>query len=193
MVEYAFLADFDLLRDARQDISQRPWATPAGRLAMDHYFKMCRAAEEVQRLNVEVRRVSTYLIDEDRYLRTCEEQVRVFNQPLAHQIGLYRCEHARFNAHHVRQLKEIAKIRGFSGSILPGESVSKGPGESASIPIIIPPAVVEIDKSVLADVVMEEQAPADTEEDLEEDEAAEDNAEEISRGVIAILEASHDP
>jgi len=34
-----FLADFDLLRDARQDISQRPWATPAGRLAMDLYFK----------------------------------------------------------------------------------------------------------------------------------------------------------
>ena len=40
VVEYAFLADFDLLRDARQDISDRPWATAAGRLAMDLYFKI---------------------------------------------------------------------------------------------------------------------------------------------------------
>ncbi|KIK17789.1 hypothetical protein PISMIDRAFT_52478, partial [Pisolithus microcarpus 441] len=28
VVEYAFLADFDLLRDTREDISQRPWAHP---------------------------------------------------------------------------------------------------------------------------------------------------------------------
>ena len=30
VVEYTFLADFNLLRDAHQDISQRIWATPAG-------------------------------------------------------------------------------------------------------------------------------------------------------------------
>ena len=30
VIEYAFLADFDLLRNARQDISHRPWATPTG-------------------------------------------------------------------------------------------------------------------------------------------------------------------
>ena len=35
VVEYAFLVDFNLLCDARQDISQCPWATPAARLAMD--------------------------------------------------------------------------------------------------------------------------------------------------------------
>ncbi|KAG1903493.1 uncharacterized protein F5891DRAFT_977616 [Suillus fuscotomentosus] len=41
VVEYAFLSDFDLLRDARQDVSQHPWATPTGCLTMDTYFKMC--------------------------------------------------------------------------------------------------------------------------------------------------------
>jgi len=191
VVEYAFLADFDLLRDVRQDISKRPWATPAGRLAMDHYFKMCRATEEIQRLDVEIRRVATYLVDEDRYLRTCEEQVRAFNPPLAHQISLHHAERSRFNAHHDYQLQEIAKIRGFSGSILPGESASKGLGESASVPVILPPAVMELDEPA-APMVVEEPAPADTEGDWEEDEDAEDNAEEVSRGVIAILEASHD-
>jgi hypothetical protein len=43
VVEYAFLSDFDLLRDARQDVSQHAWATPAGCLAMDTYFKMQHA------------------------------------------------------------------------------------------------------------------------------------------------------
>lgn len=38
VVEYAFLSDFDLLRDTRQDIRSRPWATPAARLAMDQSF-----------------------------------------------------------------------------------------------------------------------------------------------------------
>ncbi|KAG1727459.1 uncharacterized protein EDB91DRAFT_1239526 [Suillus paluster] len=57
VVEYAFLSDFDLLRDAHQDISQCAWATPTGRLAMDTYFKMQRAQEEIQRLNVEIKRM----------------------------------------------------------------------------------------------------------------------------------------
>ena len=54
VVEYAFLADFDLLRDTRQDIRKRPWATPAARLTMDSYFKILRAKEEIVRLNVEI-------------------------------------------------------------------------------------------------------------------------------------------
>ncbi|KAG1860363.1 hypothetical protein F4604DRAFT_1882611 [Suillus subluteus] len=48
VVDYAFLADFDLLRNAWADISQLP-------CAMDLYFKMCQAREEISRLNVEIR------------------------------------------------------------------------------------------------------------------------------------------
>ncbi|KAG6852084.1 hypothetical protein C0991_003278 [Blastosporella zonata] len=35
VVEYAFLADFDLLSDTREDIHERPWAKPAARVLMD--------------------------------------------------------------------------------------------------------------------------------------------------------------
>jgi hypothetical protein len=192
VVEYAFLADFDLLRDARQDISQRPWATPAGQLAMDQYFKMCRAAEEIDRLNIEIRRVATYIQDEEQYLRTCEDQVRLFDPSLAHQIGLHRAAHTRFNAHHHRELAKIAKISGFSGTILPGESALTGVGESASFPVILPPAVMEIDRSAPVHAV-EEPELADTEGDLEEEEIAEEEDEEVSRNLIAILSASDDP
>jgi hypothetical protein len=45
VVEYAFLADFDLLWDV--------WAMPAARHATDLDFKMYHAKEEIQRVNNE--------------------------------------------------------------------------------------------------------------------------------------------
>jgi hypothetical protein len=74
-VEYVFLSDFDLLRDTRQDIRKRPWATPAGHLAMDDYFKLLRAKEEILRLNIEIPRLATYMRDEEAYLQVKEEEV----------------------------------------------------------------------------------------------------------------------
>ncbi|KAJ7902392.1 hypothetical protein B0H13DRAFT_2274934 [Mycena leptocephala] len=68
VVEYAFLADFDLLRDAREDIRQEPWALPSGRAAMDQHYKILRAHEEIERLNVEIRRFVTYMRDEEDFL-----------------------------------------------------------------------------------------------------------------------------
>ncbi|KAI6023100.1 hypothetical protein BKA83DRAFT_4493227 [Pisolithus microcarpus] len=75
VVEYAFLANFDLLRDTCEDISQCPWAHPTARFAMDIYFKMRRAEEEIVCLNIKIRRVVTYMHDEDRFLHTCEEKI----------------------------------------------------------------------------------------------------------------------
>jgi hypothetical protein len=194
VVEYAFLADFDLLQDARQDISQRPWATPAGRIAIDKYFKMCRATEEIHRLNIEIRRVATYIRDEDQYLHTCEGQVHQFDPELAHQIRLHRSERARFKDHHLRELQKIAKLCGFNGTILPSESASDGVGESASIPAIVPPTTMEIDLPLVpVSHLLEQPELADAEGDLEEDKEDEEEAEEISRGLIAILSASNDP
>ncbi|EGN96035.1 hypothetical protein SERLA73DRAFT_76033 [Serpula lacrymans var. lacrymans S7.3] len=132
VVEYAFLADFDLLCDAHQDISTRPWATPAGRLAMDQHFKICRAREEIERLDVEIRRVATYLQDENQYLRDCEDQVSVHDPKLAHQIALHRCECGRFNKIHISRLLDISRLHGFTGTILRGQSTQTWLGESGS-------------------------------------------------------------
>ncbi|KAI6096629.1 hypothetical protein EV401DRAFT_1895713 [Pisolithus croceorrhizus] len=72
VVEYTFLADFDLLRHAtHEDISQHPWASPAAWAAMDQYFRVCRAEEEIKCLNIEVHHIITYLRDEDCYLKAC--------------------------------------------------------------------------------------------------------------------------
>jgi hypothetical protein len=196
VVEYAFLADFDLLRDARQNVSDRPWATPAGRLAMDLYFKIERAHEEIPRLNVEIRRVVTYIRDEDHFLRYWETKVSETDARLALHIKLYRMERGRFNPHHKRRICDIAKLKGFSGNILPGTSTATGPGESASVW-----ALMEADSASapLEDADTEDgdgedawgDIPADQQE--ADDEVEADLAmEELIHGIASVMQASSD-
>jgi hypothetical protein len=116
VVAYAFLSDFDLLRDTRQDIRSKPWATPAARLALDQWFKLLRAEEEIKRLNIEVRRFHTYLYAEDALLRSKETEIASVNPSLAHQVWLHRMEHARFNSHHDRILRKVYALHGYTGN-----------------------------------------------------------------------------
>ncbi|KAJ6521652.1 hypothetical protein DFH09DRAFT_1251094 [Mycena vulgaris] len=119
VVEFAFLADFDLLREARQDIRQQPWALPAGRAAMDQHFKLLRADEEIQRLNVEIRRFVTYMRDEEEFLTREEGRLQEEgDHGIAHQRG-------RFTALHSERFVKLSKVPGFTGDILPGVSVSR--------------------------------------------------------------------
>ncbi|KAI5989918.1 hypothetical protein EDD15DRAFT_2170976 [Pisolithus albus] len=145
VVEYTFLADFDLLRNStREDISQRPWASPAARAAMDQYFKVCRAEEEIKRLNVEIRRIITYLRDEDRYMEACIAQLQVSHPALAYQVQVHYNVRARFTNHHLRLLTEIAHLRGFTGTTVAGESTKTNPGDSAGEPATVIPSASSI-------------------------------------------------
>ncbi|KAJ7260849.1 hypothetical protein B0H12DRAFT_1013808 [Mycena haematopus] len=126
VVENAFLGDFDLLRESRHDIRQEPWALPSGRAAMDQHYKLLRADEEIQRLNVEIRRFVTYMCDEEDFLVREEGCLREEgNEGLAHQVGLLRMERARFTAIHMARLTALSKVPGFTGSISPGVSISR--------------------------------------------------------------------
>jgi hypothetical protein len=133
VVEYAFLADFDILRDTRAEIQSRPWTRPAYRLAMDRYFKILRAREEIRRLNVEIPRVVTWIRDENRVLRRKEaelssaegktEEEADADQGMAVQVRLYRERRGRFDDTHMRRFWALAKTPGFTGSVMPGVSL----------------------------------------------------------------------
>jgi hypothetical protein len=125
VVEYAFLADFDLLRDTREDITTKPWAKPASRLVSDSFFKMERAKEEITRLNVEIQRVITYMRDEERFLRRKEIEIKCDDPSLAHQIHLIRMERGRFTDIHMARFIKLARNTGFNGSIIPGISIDR--------------------------------------------------------------------
>ncbi|KAF7964555.1 hypothetical protein HWV62_5700 [Athelia sp. TMB] len=175
VVEYAFLSDFDLLRDTRQDIRERPWATPTGRIAMDQYFKLLRAPEEIKRCNIEIRRIVTHLRDEDNYLKYHEERLRLAEPILAHHVGIHRKVHGRFYAHHRRRLALISGLKGFSGSLEPGSALHTGPGSAASLR----PADVSIATSLPASALVNrttltvEEIELDSEQADDEDELEE--------------------
>jgi hypothetical protein len=126
VVEYAFLADFDLLRDSHQDVRDRPWTNPACRVVIDHHFKLERAREEIQRLNVEIVRVVTYIRDENKFLRSKEADIMLVDPGLARQVKIHRMERGRFNARHMERFRKLASLPGFSGSIIPGTSTELG-------------------------------------------------------------------
>ncbi|KAG2109486.1 hypothetical protein DEU56DRAFT_874508 [Suillus clintonianus] len=106
VVEYAFLADFDLLRDTCRD----------GPLLQN-----VSCCEEIERLDIE------------RYLRECENQLQATSPALAHQIAIHRNTRGRFNSRHLKRLYDISKLPGFRGTLTPGVSANTSPGESASI------------------------------------------------------------
>jgi hypothetical protein len=135
VVEYAFLADFDILRDTRAEVQSRPWMRPAYRLAMDRFFKTLRAWEEIKRLNIEIRRVVTWIRDENHFLRRMEANLRdptgktedkmETDIQMAVQVGLYRARRGRFDAAHLRHFSKLAAEPGFTGSLGCGVAVER--------------------------------------------------------------------
>jgi hypothetical protein len=185
VVEYAFLSDFDLLRDTRQDIRKRPWATPAGRFAMDNYFKLIRAQEEISRLNIETSRLATFMRDEDAYLRSAESVLQPTDAALAYQIQIHRMESSRFIQHHMVILNNIVLLKGYSGGQLLGVHADEAvdPSEVPS-PAPQPAATLVKEPSVVNEI--------DSQLDLEEEQAGEDEEEIVIDAFHHVLQLSYD-
>ncbi|KAF8156907.1 hypothetical protein B0H34DRAFT_783174 [Crassisporium funariophilum] len=110
VIEYAFLADFDLLSDTRSDMRLNVWAKPASRVPMDQYFKMEHAREGIVRLN-------------EAFLLQQEELMSADDHPLSCQLRLHCLKLIQSNNLHIHQLTKLALLPGFSGTIAPGISV----------------------------------------------------------------------
>ncbi|KAJ6547650.1 hypothetical protein B0H19DRAFT_1212174 [Mycena capillaripes] len=186
VVEFAFLADFDLLRDARQDIRQEPWASPAGRTAMDQHFKLLRADEEIQRLNVEIRRLVTYMRDEQEFLAREEGRLREEgDNAIAHQVGLLRMERGRFTSVHMSRLGKLSKVPGFSGDIVPGVSLSR----ERHTPVA---RDVEMRAPSPLARAVESGPPAQNDNDNDNEEGHDDDDERFSLAFMNIVRISSD-
>ncbi|KAF8184353.1 hypothetical protein K438DRAFT_1937315 [Mycena galopus ATCC 62051] len=133
VVEYTFLADFDILWDTCSEVQSHPWTRPAYRLAMDTYFKIERAREEITRLNIEIRRLVTWIRDEGHFLRDREASLRLSDGKtddqaekdllLVVQMKLYRRQRGQFDDKHMEILRKLSRMKGFMGSISPGRAV----------------------------------------------------------------------
>lgn len=133
VVSYAFLADFDTLRDCRDDINKRPWANPGSRTLMDDYFEVLRAKEEIVRLNVEIQRVVTYLHDEEHFLLSKEQEIRKVDPILAHQIKRLQSERLRFSSLHMQHFHKLSSFPAFSGCLNLGQSLDRSRHEGIGL------------------------------------------------------------
>lgn len=177
VVEYAFLANFDLLSDTRSDVRLKLWAKPASRVLIDQYFKIERAREEIERLNVEIPRLTTYIRDEEAFLLQQEDILLASNPPLSRQLRLRRLKLIRSNDLHIRRLNKLASLSGFSGTIEPGVSV-----EAASA------AHFHAENNVSNREAAQEHVGGDEEGEDEEDEQVE---AEVTDALCVIVEGPH--
>lgn len=116
VIAYAFLGEFDLLRDARQDVREKPWANPDTRIFTDQYFKLLRAKEEIQRLNIEMRRLRSWIRDDIIEQRAVHTQlVEDGKAHLASELWSRFHSRERINSHILRFLDEVESWEGFSG------------------------------------------------------------------------------
>ncbi|KAG1895009.1 uncharacterized protein F5891DRAFT_1130725 [Suillus fuscotomentosus] len=115
IAEYSFLGEFDLLCDSRTDIQDKDWARPAHCEATTKYFKLCRAREEIIRLNIEIRQLRTAIHDETIDTSAVIDELLVANPLLAAELKRQWRSRAAINAVHTYQLDQIERLFGFSG------------------------------------------------------------------------------
>jgi hypothetical protein len=124
IVGLSSVAGFDLLRDTHSDIRRLPWADPARREAMMLYFGIQRAKEEIHRLNIEMRRLVTFMVDDHvNYVKAIRAHISpsLADLPLAHELSTQLEYRSNINRHIVERLLKTTRLAGFSGSLLPGE------------------------------------------------------------------------
>jgi hypothetical protein len=185
VVEYAFLADFDLLREGREDIYGELWAQPAGQVAMDQHYRLLHADEEIQCFNMEIHRLVTYMGDEARFLAVEEGCLREEGEErLATQVRLLCMERARFTDVHMERLTKLSKEPGFTGDLVPSVSVCR----ERHTRVVRARRDEDVEMQAPSPPPQEEGMPADGEDELESD----DDDRELAEVFLTVVRITQD-
>ncbi|KAI0684967.1 hypothetical protein C8T65DRAFT_712851 [Cerioporus squamosus] len=122
IMEMASLAEFDLLRDAREDVRELPWVKRLNRQAMNLHFNILRAREEIERLNVEIPRLFTALVDRHFDLKKAIKTMEVTDPALAYEFEQRWLYEDRLSARITARLYQTAQLDGFTGRLATGSS-----------------------------------------------------------------------
>ncbi|EPS93141.1 hypothetical protein FOMPIDRAFT_131399 [Fomitopsis schrenkii] len=120
IVEMAAVADFDLLRETREDIRKQPWTKPLNRRAMNLRFNIERAHEEIARLNVEIRRLLTSMYDEHVDFHIAVQAASTTSPDLAFELEERLRYRNRINEQIALRLIQTSRLTGFTGSLATG-------------------------------------------------------------------------
>ena len=137
----------------------------------------------------------TNIVNEDKFLLASELAVAKWDVSLAHQIGIYQMEKGCFNDHHLHQFKLIAALPGFTGSIVPGESIEQQPVLVNMMDVDIPILTCEPEMGSGDIHVGDMREHADREQEwanLEDEEDAEDELQGLGLDLYHVLTIASD-
>lgn len=132
IVEYSTIAEFELLRTgAREDIRNLDWADARNRRATLCHLKLVRAHEEVTRLNVEIKRLATWIVDEDQHL--LDTTTNCSNPLLASALRDFMDRRKRVNINLQITLEQVYSLDGYSGDTSVGERTAGGQRDGSPV------------------------------------------------------------
>jgi hypothetical protein len=115
------VADFHLLAETDNDIRKALWTQPASRDATRLYFRVKRAKEEIHRLNIEIRRQVTYMIEESTLYSTVIAGLRNQDPVLAAYLEMDNRYQDDVFSHITTYLLKTRSLPGFTGTLVPGQ------------------------------------------------------------------------
>jgi hypothetical protein len=115
VLDYVFLAEFDLLCDACNDVHKQPWARPPECLAAVTCFKICRLQEEKLRVEIEAHWLHMWIHDEEQLFMHVLSCLKTTDRLVAHQVGKLNGEQRIVNDEHRRVLTKLEHQWGYAG------------------------------------------------------------------------------
>jgi len=125
IIDYGFLGEFNILRHSRSDICTEDWAKPGQRELTTKFMELCRAREEVDRLNIEIKRLQTAMRDKALKYRDVISTTLKTDSPLASELGCCWELHRAIHDLHERRLAQVMSGMGFTGSTELGVQLGK--------------------------------------------------------------------
>jgi hypothetical protein len=120
IVNMATLGDFDLLRDVKNSILSKSWTNSNVREAMTFHFRLKRAREEIQRLNVEIRRQTTYMQAEYLLYARTVHRLQAEDPHLSAYMNKEATYRSTIFSNVTYYLLKASQLPNFSGTLQPG-------------------------------------------------------------------------
>ncbi|KAI0798231.1 hypothetical protein C8Q75DRAFT_729359 [Abortiporus biennis] len=117
--KYSFLEEFMLLRDTRNDVSDRDWSKPVGREVVKLRRRIQRAHEEVTRCMVEVHRLHTAIVDEDWLFVHIVQQLKNSNDPILPTLQDFVLHRQCVNGQLLSRIAKVYSLQQFTGTCGP--------------------------------------------------------------------------
>ena len=115
VLSYATLGDFNLLKHSWHNVLARPWLNTMHRQMAVKFFKLLRAHEEINRLNVEVRRLQAWVDNKTMEIKQIATELSVENPQLSAELRALFHRQQWVNIQHQLQLQCIYDLKGYSG------------------------------------------------------------------------------